>query len=1215
MLKQNQDEYFDDVWTPEKEMEAIENYTPSKIISEQESANLRAQAERLFEDEKVWVELPRCIRRLSYDEPICNIGMMEDKVDNPNPQDTPQVLPSLEVYTPPVTYPEEVEETIRIPMEVEPLDETQLEDLGLNTCKHDTPLSPRKAYFLEGKQIPSVGVYDETFGGNTSDLDSIWEENKHGTVPDEGKKIKRYIWGLPDNIQGNVTSVEPTWLQDAFILANSLMDQKSLGGIRVCGLLILRKQGHYQSECLKLKNQTRRNQAGNGEVQGRAYALRGGEANQDPNVLMGTFLLHNRYASILCDTDADRSFVTTTFIPLIDMIPTALDIKSIVELADEKIIGADTIIRGCTLNFLSHPSNIDLMVVELGSFNVIIGMDWLTKYHAVIVYDEKIVRIPFGFSKIVKHLTKLTQKNLRYKLEEKEEEAFQLLKQKLCSALILALPEGIENFVVYCDASHKGLDVVLMQKHKVIAYASRQLKVYEKNYMTHNLELGAVVFALNIWRHYLYETKCTVFTDNKILQHIFDQKDMNMRQRRWLELLSDYDYEIRYHLEKANIVVDALSRKEQIKPLRETDTMERLTRLYLKEVASRHEVLVSIISDRDNRFTSHFWQSLQKALGTRLDMSTTYHPQTNGQSKRTIQMLKDMLRACVLEFGKGEVLSSPGNAKTSSETSIHTCSLAPQHQIPSTEFREGTLLTGKYYDSRQFSSLIFYMMELEVELELKVIKKLEISCNYGWYKLVSVQVVNQYRESFEEPSYNQNYDGNYYPHESQSFSCCDYCGGSHETFQCQPMDQNVNFSGADQIQNPQYPDVQENPLTNDEFEAFTKANDDKINNLEIEFDHFQKKCEQMQDDFQNQMWNFMQNLHDGLPIPPPGEEKEPEATTDTKLPSTEDIQPLLVQEPPRDSDIRQLISEECCVEASEKQKQSMEDTILELVKTCQEKEFLCIHDNVDDLIESALNSKLLLINSNSQRLEKEQQEVKNVMEQPTEHGKRSIQSLQNFRVVHKSSISFKNTSQISSIHAIAPILSTKEPEHLLSMGYEHLSITPETESDEVTESNAENLLPIPSKCEVTLEDKRECDVVLREKLLSIICLISNIESLNDNSTPDRVLNSFESDNFLLDNFSPEFKTFCDHSEETRSGNTTHANYSLPEYDSFCFEIEPDQERLINLMKNDIPDDSSNDPLLDEADLFLSDSLIPPGIENVADDPEGDIRFFERIAYR
>nr|GEV99892.1 hypothetical protein [Tanacetum cinerariifolium] len=333
------------------------------------------------------------------------------------------------------------------------------------------------------------------------------------------------------------------------------------------------------------------------------------------------------------------------------------------------------------------------------------------------------------------------------------------------------------------------------------------------------------------------------------------------------------------------------------------------------------------------------------------------------------------------------------------------------------------------------------------------------------------------------------------------------------------------------------------------------------------------------------------SFHDGPPIPPPGVDKEHEATTDTELPSTEDIQPLPVQEPPQNSDMHQLIREECSTEVPEKQKQNMEDTML------------------DDL-----NSKLLLINSYSQRLKKEQQEVKNVVEQPVEREHYSIQSLQNFKVVHKSSISFKNTSQISLIHAIAPVLSTKELEHLLSMGYEHLSITPETKSDEVTESNAENLLPIPSECEVTLEDKRECDfpiskkspvcdnhsdtfsdskidddisvydddfedieyveasltypeiisvegendveeenvvqqeeeefdledisqiqdVVLREKLLSIIHLISNIESLNDNSTPDRVFHSFKSDNSLSENFSPELETFCDHSEETRS---------------------------------------------------------------------------------
>ncbi|GJU02117.1 putative reverse transcriptase domain-containing protein [Tanacetum coccineum] len=143
-----------------------------------------------------------------------------------------------------------------------------------------------------------------------------------------------------------------------------------------------------------------------------------------------------------------------------------------------------------------------------------------------------------------------------------QESAFQLLKQKLCKALILALPEGNNDFVVYCDTSHQGLGAVLMQREKVIAYASRQLKPHEENYTTHDLELGAVVFALKIWRHYLYGTKCIVFTNLKSLQHILDQKELNMRQRQWLELLADYDCEICYHPGKENIIADALIRKE-----------------------------------------------------------------------------------------------------------------------------------------------------------------------------------------------------------------------------------------------------------------------------------------------------------------------------------------------------------------------------------------------------------------------------------------------------------------------------------------------------------------------------------------------------------------------------------------------------------------------------------------------------------------------------
>ncbi|GJQ97874.1 putative reverse transcriptase domain-containing protein [Tanacetum coccineum] len=821
--------------------------------------------------------------------------------------------------------------------------------------------------------------------------------------------------------------------------------------------------GHFKRNCPKLKNKDE----GNRNAQGWVYAVRNAEkrgnasGNPNSNVVTGTFLLNNHYASILFDTGADRSFISTAFSSLIDIVPTPLDNSYDVELADGKIVGIDTIIRGCTLNFLDHPFNIDLMPVELGSFDVIIGMDWLRRCHTVIVCDEKLVQVPYGNETLTfcgnessngresrltviscskaqeymakgcqvflaqisakeeedksggkqikdvpivrdfpevfpedlpglplarpvefqidlipgaapiarapyrlalfemkelseqlqelsdkgfirpssspwgalilfvkkkngsfrmcidyRELNKLTVKNryplpriddlfdqlqgssiyskidlrsgyhqLRVREQDIPKTAFQtryghyefqvipfgltnahavfmdlmnrvckpyldkfvivfiddiliyskdkkvheehlkailelLKKEKLYAkfskcefwiskvqflghvidsrgihvdptkiesikdcASILALPEGIEDFMVYCDVSHKGLGAVLMHREKVIAYASRQLKVHEKNYTTYDLELGSVVFALKIWRHYLYGTKCTVFTDHKSLQHILDQKELNMRQRRWLELLSDYDCDIRYHPGKANVVADALSRKERIEPLRvralvmtigldlpkrileaqiealkpenlenedvggmirkdvpkekleprvdgtlclngrswlpcygdlrsvimheshkskyyihpnsekmyqdmkklywwpnmkadiatyvskcltyrltksahflpirENDPLDKLARLYLNRIVARHGIPASIICDRDGRFTSNFWKSFQKALGIDISMSTVYHPETDGKSERTIQTLEDMLRAYVIDFGKG----------------------------------------------------------------------------------------------------------------------------------------------------------------------------------------------------------------------------------------------------------------------------------------------------------------------------------------------------------------------------------------------------------------------------------------------------------------------------------------------------------------------------------------------------------------------------------
>ncbi|GJR51527.1 putative reverse transcriptase domain-containing protein [Tanacetum coccineum] len=518
--------------------------------------------------------------------------------------------------------------------------------------------------------------------------------------------------------------------------------------------------GHFKRECPKLKNKNYGNQGGNGNAPAKVYVVGNVGTNPDSNVVMGTFLLNNLYASILFDTGVDRSFVSTAFSSLIDITPTTLDHYYDVELADGKIIRINTIIRenrtyslgnetlivrgngsdqgnetrlninsctktqkymlkGCQV-FLAYvttketkdkseekrledvpivqdfpevfpkdlpglpptrqvefqinlipgaapvaratyrlassemkelseqmqelsdkgfirPSSLPWGAPVLfvkkkdGSFRITryghyefqvmpfgltnapeVFMDlmnrvcnpYLDKFMIVFIDDILIYsknkeeheehlklilellkkeelyanfskclvgyyqRFIEEFLKIAKPMAKLTQKKVAFEWGDKQEAAFQTLKNKLCSAPILALPQGAENFIVYYDASHKGLGVVLMQNKKVIAYASRHSKIHEKIYTTHDLELGVVVFALKIWRHYLYGTKCTVFTAHKSLQHILDQKELNMRQRHWLELLSDYDCEIRYHLGKANIVADALSCKERIKPLR-----------------------------------------------------------------------------------------------------------------------------------------------------------------------------------------------------------------------------------------------------------------------------------------------------------------------------------------------------------------------------------------------------------------------------------------------------------------------------------------------------------------------------------------------------------------------------------------------------------------------------------------------------------------------
>ncbi|KAA3460485.1 DNA/RNA polymerases superfamily protein [Gossypium australe] len=440
-----------------------------------------------------------------------------------------------------------------------------------------------------------------------------------------------------------------------------------------------------------------------------------------------------------------------------------------------------------------------------------------------------------GFSLIAAPMTKLLRKEVPFVWTEKQQESFDKLKKILTEAPVLIQPEAGKEYTVYCDASHTGLGCVLMQEGRVVAYASRQLRPHEVNYPTHDLELAAVVFALKIWRHYLYGERSIVYTDHKSLKYLMTQKDLNLRQRRWVELLKDYDCSIEYHPGKANVVADALSRKvvsdlralvahlslyddgsilaelqvkptwvEQIRekqledevlsarrlqvqngglegyslssdevlcfqgkacmpkdvelrqkilqdahssphamhpggskmykdlreqfwwpglkkevtefvgrcltsqqvkaehqlpsgllqpvkipqwkweritmdfvsglpltpskkdsvwvvvdrltksahfiPVRVDYSLQKLAKLYVSEIVRLHGVPVSIISDRDPRFTSRFWKALHQALGTRLDFSTAFHPQSDGQSERVIQILEDMLRGCVLDF-------------------------------------------------------------------------------------------------------------------------------------------------------------------------------------------------------------------------------------------------------------------------------------------------------------------------------------------------------------------------------------------------------------------------------------------------------------------------------------------------------------------------------------------------------------------------------------
>ncbi|KAI3754798.1 hypothetical protein L1987_54589 [Smallanthus sonchifolius] len=509
------------------------------------------------------------------------------------------------------------------------------------------------------------------------------------------------------------------------------------------------------------------------------------------------------------------------------------------------------------VQFLGHVINPNGIMVDPA--RIVTVREWdipktPTEIHSFLGLAGYYRRFIQNFSKIASPLTKLTRKEVKYEWGSTQDEVFKELKEKLTQAPVLALPEGSEDLVVYSDASGQGLGCVLMQHGRVIAYASRQLKVHEANYPTHDLELAAIVFALKSWRHYLYVVKFTIYFDHKILKYFFEQKELNMRQRRWLELLKDYDCEIMYHPGKANVVADALSRKDvhtpirvkacqlvvtsdvmreiekaqdeelkeenimkermvgqrdkleyntlgvrtsfgrvwipmggelrtkildeahksrysihpstnkmyqdlrkeywwpgmkhevakyvskcltcsQVKaehqkpygniqpldipewkwehiitdfitklprtakghdtiwvivdrltksahflPIRETFSSERLAEVFINEIIARHGKPLTIVSDRDTRFTSRFWKRFHEAMGTRLNISTAYHQQTDGQSERTIQTLENMLRACIIDFG-GSWDSHMSLAEFSYNNSYHTTIGMPPYEM------------------------------------------------------------------------------------------------------------------------------------------------------------------------------------------------------------------------------------------------------------------------------------------------------------------------------------------------------------------------------------------------------------------------------------------------------------------------------------------------------------------------------------------------------
>ncbi|GJY91812.1 putative reverse transcriptase domain-containing protein [Tanacetum coccineum] len=468
-----------------------------------------------------------------------------------------------------------------------------------------------------------------------------------------------FIGGLPRSIEGNVTASKPQALMEASTITQRLMDQnrrqetvrayaaaptensRYTGSLPLCKKCTLHhtgpctvkcqtcnkvghltrkcrnkgpatgsnlqpvsvtfhacgKKGHYRNQCPKANN----------NAHGRAYLLRDKNAHQDPNVVTGTFLLNQHLSRVLFDSRADKSFVSISLASMLNILSITLDTTYDIEMDDGNLVGTNTIIQVCTLILLNQPFEIDLMPIKLGSFHIVIGLDWLSKYHARIICDEKVVHIPIDGETLiiredipaVREFSEVFPEDLPglppvrqvefqidliprvapvarapYRLAPSEIQELSNQLQELADRGFIrpsTLPWGTPVlFVKKKDGSfrmcidYRELNKLTVKNRYPLPRIDDLFDQLQGSSTYSKIDLRSCYHQLRVL---LVTCTCTVFTDHKSLQHILDQKELNMRQRRWLELLADYDCEIRYHPGKANVVADALSRKERIKPL------------------------------------------------------------------------------------------------------------------------------------------------------------------------------------------------------------------------------------------------------------------------------------------------------------------------------------------------------------------------------------------------------------------------------------------------------------------------------------------------------------------------------------------------------------------------------------------------------------------------------------------------------------------------